>query len=363
MKQKVLVLFGGQSTEHEVSCVSAATIIRCIDRDKYDVILVGITHEGHWLLTDDVARIEDGTWRDGRRTAVLSPDATTHGIIVLDGDAATVVRIDLCFPVLHGMYGEDGTVQGLLELAGIPYVGCGVLASAVSMDKLYTKIIADSCGVSQARYVAVHNIDCEDHEDVIRRVEAALDYPVFVKPANAGSSCGVSCAGNRQELAEAIAFAAKVDNEILFEETIHGRELECAVFSDGRPEASGVGEILSAGSFYDYDSKYNNAESRTIVNPELPEGKEEEIREAAVRVFTAVGGKGFSRVDFFLEDGTNRVIFNEINTIPGFTAISMYPMLWEARSVSKEALVDKLLGSASLRRRASSDDNTRAGGC
>ena len=369
MKQKVLVLFGGQSTEHDISCISAATIIRSINKEKYDVVLIGITREGHWLLTDNVAQIEDGSWRYGKTTAVLSPDATTHGIIVMADGSVAMDRIDLCFPVLHGMNGEDGTVQGLLELARIPYVGCGVLASAVSMDKLYTKIIADSCGVCQARYVAVHDIGREDRDEVIGRIEAGLDYPVFVKPANAGSSFGVSCAKNREELSEAIAAAAAVDNEILFEETIRGRELECAVFSDGQPKASGVGEILSAGSFYDYDSKYNNAESRTVVDPVLPEGKAEEIREAAIKIFTAVGGKGFSRVDFFLEHGTDRVVFNEINTIPGFTAISMYPMLWEARSVSKEELVDKLLGSASLRWEAASDENASpdknsgAGGC
>lgn len=362
MKQKVLVLFGGQSTEHEISCISAATIIRCINRDRYDVLLIGITREGRWLLVDDVAQIEDGSWRASRKTAVLSPDAVTHGIIVIENDSARTAHIDICFPVLHGLYGEDGTVQGLLELACIPYVGCGVLASAVSMDKLYTKIIADSCGVCQARYVAVHDIDCEEYEDVADRVEAALAYPVFVKPANAGSSYGVSCAKDRAELLSSIAAAAKVDKEILFEETIRGRELECAVFSDGQPEASGIGEILSAGAFYDYDSKYNNAQSRTVIDPVLPEGKAEEIRKAAVKVFTAVGAKGFSRVDFFLENGTNRVVFNEINTIPGFTAISMYPMLWEARSVSKEELIDKLLKSASLRRKAS-DERTVAEGC
>ena len=350
MKQTVLVLFGGQSTEHEISCVSAANVIRCINHEKYDIILIGITHEGHWLLTDSVEAISDGSWRNSRTQAIVSPDAVTHGILVFEGESVRAVHVDVCFPVLHGMYGEDGTVQGLLELAGIPYVGCGVLASAVSMDKLYTKIIADTCGVAQARYVAVHNIDAADLEETADAVETELDYPVFVKPANAGSSCGVSCAHDRKELLSAISAAADVDREILFEETIVGRELECAVFSDGVPQASGVGEILSAGAFYDYDAKYNNSESRTVVNPVLPEGKEDEIREAAMRIFQAVDAKGFARVDFFLENGTDRVIFNEINTIPGFTAISMYPMLWEARSVSKQELVDKLICSAGLRR-------------
>ena len=343
MKQKVLVLFGGQSTEHEISCISAATIIRCINRDRYDVLLIGITREGRWLLVDDVAQIEDGSWRDSRKTAVLSPDAVTHGIIVIENDSARTAHIDICFPVLHGLYGEDGTVQGLLELACIPYVGCGVLASAVSMDKLYTKIIADSCGVCQARYVAVHDIDCEEYEDVADRVEAALAYPVFVKPANAGSSYGVSCAKDRAELLSSIAAAAKVDKEILFEETIRGRELECAVLGNANPVASGVGEILAADVFYSYEAKYNNADSRTIVDPELPEGQAEEIRKAAVEIYKALDCAGLSRVDFFLTEDGDEVVFNEINTLPGFTAISMYPMLWEARGIDKKELIQKLI--------------------
>jgi D-alanine-D-alanine ligase len=309
-------------------------------------------------LTDSVEEIEKGSWRSGDRLAVVSPDAVTHGVLITERGVTTVRRVDICFPVLHGMYGEDGTVQGLLELAGIPYVGCGVLASAVSMDKLYTKIIAEKCGVNQADYVAVHNIDSvepEQYGKVADRVEAKLQYPVFVKPANAGSSCGVSKACDRQQLIAAIATAEEVDREILFEETIYGRELECAVFSDGEIQASGVGEILAASDFYDYEAKYHNAQSRTIVNPVLPEGKEEEIREAAMRIFQAVDAQGFSRVDFFLEEGTNRVVFNEINTIPGFTAISMYPMLWEAKGVSKGELIEKLIRSAGLRRKTDND--------
>ena len=355
MKKRILVIFGGQSTEHDVSCVSAANVIRCIDRSKYDVVLVGITREGRWLLTDSLEDIENGSWRSGSRLAVLSPDAITHGLLITEGQQTTSLRIDICFPILHGMYGEDGTIQGFLELAGIPYVGCGVLSSAVSMDKLYTKIIVSACGIAQAKYVAEHNIDAVDPVRVADRVEKQLPYPIFVKPANAGSSVGVSCAADRESLIAAIRNAAEVDREILFEETIVGRELECAVFSDGEASASGVGEILAANEFYDYDAKYNNAESRTVVDPVLPEGKEEEIRQAALKIFRTVDAKGFSRVDFFLENGTDRVVFNEINTIPGFTAISMYPMLWEARGISKEELVDKLICSASLRRKLPED--------
>lgn len=246
--------------------------------------------------------------------------------------------------MLHGLLGEDGTVQGLLELARIPYVGCGVLASAVSMDKLYTKIIADDLGITQAAYVPVMRHDLKNIEAVVGKVEDQFSYPVFVKPSNAGSSKGVSRAGNRKELMEALVEAAKHDRKILVEEMVVGREIECAVFGGGNVpvEASGVGEILAAAEFYDFDAKYYNTDSRTVVDPELPQGAAERVRAAAKAIFQAVDGYGLARVDFFVkDDGT--VVFNEINTLPGFTAISMYPMLWEAAGVDKDELVDRLL--------------------
>lgn len=250
------------------------------------------------------------------------------------------------FPVLHGMNGEDGTVQGLLELAAIPYVGCGVLASACSMDKFYTKIVVDSIGVRQAKFVGVRRHELTHMDEVVARVEAGVPYPVFVKPSKAGSSQGVSKAENREELIDALNLAAKHDSKILVEETIVGREIECGVLGMNEPKASGVGEVLSAEEFYSYDAKYNNEESRTVVDPELPEGKAEEIRKDAVAIFKALDCSGLSRVDFFLTKDTNEVVFNEINTLPGFTAISMYPMLWEARGLSKKALVQKLIDLA-----------------
>ena len=328
-KKTIAVVFGGQSSEHEISCISVATVLRQIDESKYNILIIGITKAGRWLKVDSIEAVEDGSWREGTVGAILSPDASMKGVLFLENGHATLEKVDVVFPVLHGLWGEDGTIQGVLELAGIPYVGCGVLASAVSMDKLYTKIIVDTLGI---------------------RVESRFSYPVFVKPSCAGSSKGVSKATDRESLIHALEVAAAEDVKILVEEMIVGRELEFAIFNSGETEASGIGEILAAADFYDYDAKYNNAESRTVIDPELPEGKMDEIREAAKAIFQAVDGCGLARVDFFLEKDTNRVIFNEINTLPGFTAISMYPMLWEARGRKKPELVEALIQSAYTRR-------------
>ena len=348
MKETIAVLFGGQSSEHVVSCMSAANVIDQIDKDKYDLLLIGITEEGEWILTPSVEEIRNDTWRGGRTHAVLSPDATKKCVIISEGDATKEVRVDVVFPVLHGLRGEDGTVQGLLELARIPYVGCGVLASAVSMDKLYTKIIVDTLGIRQAKYVPVMRWEMEKDMDIaVAAVETHFQYPVFVKPSNAGSSRGVNKAETRKELIGALKEAAKHDRKILVEETIVGHEVECAVLGGGQNpvKASGVGEILAAAEFYDFDAKYNNAEARTVIGPELPGDSAERVREAAAKIFNAVDGYGLSRVDFFVtSDG--EVIFNEINTMPGFTAISMYPMLWEAAGISKPELVDRLIDLA-----------------
>lgn len=350
MKETLVVLFGGQSSEHVVSCMSAANVIDQIDKNKYDLLLIGITEEGQWILTPSVDEIRNDTWRSGKTHAVLSPDATKKCVIISEGDVTKEVKVDMVLPVLHGLRGEDGTVQGLLELARIPYVGCGVLASAVSMDKLYTKLIVDSLGIRQADYVPVRRSQLQDMDSVIASVENKLSYPVFVKPSNAGSSRGVNKADNREELVFALNEAAKHDRKILVEETIIGHEVECAVFGGGLQEvkASGVGEIMAAAEFYDFDAKYYNAESKTVVDPELPGNAAEDVRKAAVEIFQAVDGYGLSRVDFFVTDA-GEVVFNEINTLPGFTAISMYPMLWEARGISKPQLVDDLINHAKER--------------
>lgn len=344
-KQNLAVIFGGQSSEHEISCMSASNIIQCIDAQRYNIILVGITKEGHWVEAADLNAVSDGSWRQSKTSIVLSPDATRKGLYRMSGDEkAQFVHLDVIFPVLHGLYGEDGTVQGLFKLAGIPFVGCGLFASAAGMDKLYTKIIVDTLGIRQAKYVPVYKEELPKMDEVVARVESALEYPVFVKPSRAGSSKGVNKAANREQLKSALVEAADNDRKILVEETIIGREVECAVLGNLDVKASGVGEILSADEFYDFDAKYYNSESKTLVDPPMPENMREQIREDAVKIFMALDGRGLSRVDFFLTE--SGVVFNEINTLPGFTAISMYPMLWEAQGIPKKELVQKLIDLA-----------------
>ena len=383
-KKKIAVVFGGQSSEHDISCISVQTIIKAIDKDKYDITYIGITKDGNWLLVDSADSIEDGSWRQSKTSVVFSPDASKKEIMLLRDGEYSSTKVDVIFPVLHGMYGEDGTIQGLFEMSKIPYVGCGVLASAVGMDKVFTKIIVNDLGIAQADYVLVRAEEVEAAElmyannnsnssdkvndindsndngddrcnitinELVERVERKLEYPVFIKPSKAGSSQGVSKAHDRAELIEALKLAAKHDTKILVEKNISGREIECAVLGTAvNPSASGVGEILSAAEFYDFDAKYSNADSKTVISPKLPEGKEDEIRDAAMAVFSAVDGYGLARVDFFLENDTNRVIFNEINTLPGFTSISMYPMLWEACGLSIEEQVERQIELALKRR-------------
>lgn len=374
-KINIAVVFGGQSSEHDISCISVQTIAKAIDKEKYDITYIGITKDGHWLLVDSLESIEDDSWRKSEVSAIISPDATRKEIIISGVNGTTTKHIDVIFPVMHGMYGEDGTIQGLFEMAKIPYVGCGVLASAVGMDKVYTKIIVDDLGISQAEYVLVRAAEVEraqglgvvgtgnsvgadnngnigiTMDELVTRVEAKLSYPVFIKPSKAGSSQGVSKAHDRAELIEGLKLAAKHDTKILVERNVVGREIECAVLGTAvSPDASGVGEILAAAEFYDFDAKYSNADSKTVISPELPDGKAEEIRQAAKAIFSAVDGYGLARVDFFLEKETNKVIFNEINTLPGFTSISMYPMLWKAAGLSIEEQVEKQIRLAMVRR-------------
>lgn len=349
-KKNLVVLFGGQSSEHVVSCMSVLNVAANIDRELYNVYLVGITEEGRWLFVDSEKEIEDESWRKKAVSAFLSPDATEKCLFILRDGRMEKLPVDVVFPVLHGLYGEDGTVQGLLELAKIPYVGCGVLSSAVSMDKLSTKILVSSLGIRQAAYVPVMKEELSDMDGVVSRIEQAFPYPVFVKPSNAGSSRGVSRADNRKMLVDGLLEAARNDRRILVEEAIVGHEIETAVYGGGTEEirVSGVGEILAAADFYDFEAKYYNEESRTVIDPELPDGAVQQVREAAEKIFRVVDGYGIARVDFFVkEDGT--VVFNEINTMPGFTAISMYPMLWEARGVSKKQLVNDLISHAMKR--------------
>ena len=344
-KLTVAVIFGGQSSEHEVSRVSASTIISNLDPEKYYVIPVGITKDGKWMIYNGpVENIKNGEWEKFGTPAVLSPDASQKGLLKTVGGKVKLIPIDLAFPVLHGKYGEDGTIQGLFELAQIPYVGNGVLSSSISMDKAFTKIIAKNAKIPQAKYVEVHSEDLKRIKTTASKIEKKLGYPCFVKPANAGSSVGITKAHNKEELMEGLKVAAVHDSKIVVEEGIVGREIECAVLSNrGHVEASCVGEIFSAGEFYDYDAKYNNAESKTVVPAEISPEKQDEIRKMAVKVFNAVDGSGLARVDFFVENETENVIFNELNTLPGFTPISMYSMLWAACGKSTAELLDNLI--------------------
>ena len=344
-KLTVAVIFGGQSSEHEVSRVSASTIISNLDPEKYYVIPVGITKDGKWMIYNGpVENIKNGEWEKFGTPAVLSPDASQKGLLKTVGGKVKLIPIDLAFPVLHGKYGEDGTIQGLFELAQIPYVGNGVLSSSISMDKAFTKIIAKNAKIPQAKYVEVHSEDLKRIKTTASKIEKKLGYPCFVHPANAGSSVGITKAHNKEELMEGLKVAAVHDSKIVVEEGIVGREIECAVLGNrGHVEASCVGEIFSAGEFYDYDAKYNNAESKTVVPAEISPEKQDEIRKMAVKVFNAVDGSGLARVDFFVENETENVIFNELNTLPGFTPISMYSMLWAACGKSTAELLDNLI--------------------
>ena len=355
MKKNILLLFGGRSTEHEVSIRSAATMDGGLDRNKYNVYKVFISKDGLWRYFEgDIAELRDKAneeklIREGAEAAIM-PGSEVPTLLVNAGgegkEGWTKYPLDIAIPALHGKNGEDGTIQGLFELARLPYVGCGVLASAVGMDKITTKrIVAETTNIRQADYAAVFAWELKDNmNEAVSRVEDRLSYPVYVKPANAGSSVGVSKAHDREELKKAFLLAAENDSRILVEENINGHEVECAVLgSTAECKASRVGEIMAADTFYTYDAKYNNPESETIVDADLPEETIQEIRKDACQIFKAINGSGLSRVDFFVDKVTGEVIFNEINTMPGFTSISMYPMLWQRQGLSVSDLMDQLI--------------------
>lgn len=345
-KINVAVIFGGCSSEHEVSKASAATIISNMSEEKYHIVPVYITKEGKWLLYDgSIDNIRNVLWEKFGTAVVLSPDRENKGLIRIVGNKTKNIPIDVAFPILHGANGEDGTIQGLFELAGIPYVGCGVLASAVCMDKYFTKIVCSQMGIRQAECLCYTREDLVNLAEVMKTIRYKIGYPCFVKPANAGSSVGISKAGNKKELEAALNLAAEHDRKIIVEKAVIGRELECAVLGSGGEdtEASVVGEIEAGAEFYDYEAKYHNTESKTIVPAVIPDDISDEIRITAVKIFKGLDCSGLSRVDFFLENETNKVIFNEINTMPGFTAISMYPMLWQEMGVETPELIDMLI--------------------
>ena len=346
-KPSVCILFGGVSPEHEVSLRSAESVLNNLDHGKYEVFPVGITKEGDWILYGggDYSLLPGGAWKDhpGNRRAALSP-VRGQGLLIFTGDGVIRKPIDVAFPVLHGENGEDGAMQGLLQLAGIPCVGPNVAASAVAMDKTLTKLVADHAQVPQAAWQLVRSRDLGPRmESTLDRLEARFAYPVFVKPAGTGSSVGVTKAMDRESLEEGLRTAAEFDDKILVEEFIHGREIEVAVLGNQDPVASIAGEIDSGAEFYDYDAKYLTDTSTAYIPARIPEDAARTVRDYAVKVYKAVGCKGLSRVDFFVTYGENRVVFNEINTIPGFTSISMYPKLFAAGGMPYPELIDRLL--------------------
>jgi len=346
-KLSVCILFGGISPEHEVSLRSAEAVLNNIDHSKYNVFPVGITKEGDWILYTgkDYSLLPTGEWKNypGNRRAAISP-VRGQGLLSFEGDCVVREWIDVVFPVLHGENGEDGAMQGLLQMAGIPYVGPHVAASAVAMDKTLTKLVVDHAGVTQAAWQLVRRSDLNGHlEATLDSLENRFAYPMFVKPAGTGSSVGVSKAKNREALEKALKNAAAFDKKLLVEEFIHGREIEVAVMGNDNPVASICGEIDSGVEFYDYDAKYITDTSTAYIPARIGEDVAEQVRDAAVKVYSAIGCQGLSRVDFFVTYEDNRVVFNEINTLPGFTSISMYPKLFAASGIPYSQLIDRLL--------------------
>lgn len=342
-KEKIGVIFGGMSTENEVSVVSANSILKNLDKSKYEIFPIYIGKEGTWYEYDETqGKMEFG---EAVNNTKKIQDVMKY-----------IQDLDILFPVLHGLYGEDGTIQGLFELMKKPYVGCGVLASSVGMDKVYTKIIFSKAGLKQAKYEYIRKykdkyiyIDKKFNEktlkleEVIKKIIVNLKFPMFIKPSNSGSSVGINKANNKEELKQYIEYATKFDNKILIEEGIIGKEVECAVLGNEEVIASCVGEIKPAEEFYSYDAKYKNEQSKTDIPADLSEDICNEIRKQAVKAFKSIDGKGLSRVDFFVEEGTNQIYINEINTLPGFTNISMYPKLFEASGINYQELLSRLI--------------------
>ena len=346
-KLNVCVLFGGVSPEHAVSLRSAESVLNNLDAEKYNIFPVGITRQGQWFLfgSTNYSLLPGGAWEDcpDNCRAMISP-VRGDGLIVMGQEGLRREQIDVVFPVLHGENGEDGAMQGLLQLAGIPYVGPHVSASAVAMDKTLTKLVVDQAGLPQAAWMLVRRSELSHHaEQILDQLEEKFSYPMFVKPAGTGSSVGVSKAADRQALLEALVSAAKYDEKVLVEEFIHGREVEVAVMGNDSPMASICGEIDSGAEFYDYDAKYITDTSVAYIPARIDDDVAEVVRDAAVKIYSAIGCQGLSRVDFFVTYEGNRVVFNEINTLPGFTSISMYPKLFDASGISYSELLDQLL--------------------
>jgi D-alanine-D-alanine ligase len=381
-KLRVGILFGGRSGEHEVSLLSAASVFNAIDKNKYEVVPIGITKEGHWVTAADAERLLKGEFRhpQERHLRAGDPENTPGAAVLANGEAVVVppepqphggsltafqtdvasqaltrrvsdraINVDVVFPVLHGTFGEDGTIQGLLELADLPYVGAGVLGSAAGMDKDIMKSLFRAAGLPIVKHVTILRADWDANPKKTEKLVAGkLKYPVFVKPANLGSSVGISKARNREELGPAISEAAKFDRKIVVEQGVGGkkqkaREIECSVLGNDKPEASIPGEIVPSKEFYDYDAKYLDEGSKLIIPAKLTKADTKKVQQLAIAAFKAVDCSGLARVDFLMDPKTRKIYLNEINTMPGFTAISMYPKLWEASGLPYPKLIEKLI--------------------
>jgi D-alanine-D-alanine ligase len=349
-KMKIGILYGGRSGEHEVSLQSARSVMAALDRSRYDVVEIGITLQGEWLVGEGVMQALETRSGGGRRAALIAEPGPCRVWEIQNGKDREEMRlklfreVDVIFPVLHGTFGEDGTLQGLLEMAEVPYVGAGVLASSVAMDKALFKNLMRAHGIPVVDYMlcgrgeAAHEL-----EDVIRRAEALAPYPLFTKPANLGSSVGIMRCNNRSDLMEGLAEAARFDRRVLIERGVDAREIEVSVLGNERPEASTPGEVIPSREFYSYESKYVDGTSELLIPAPIPAETAAEARRMAVEAYQAIDGAGLSRVDFLLERTTGALYLSEINTMPGFTSISMYPKLWEAGGLSYPALLDRLV--------------------
>jgi len=342
-KLKVAVIFGGMSTEHDVSIVSGTSVAKKLDINKYDIFPIYIDNNGKWYKCIDISR----EYKVGEKLDNI--DKIENVIEYLN-------KLDVLFPVLHGLYGEDGSVQGLFELLKKPYVGCKVLGSSIAMDKVYAKIIFDKANIKQANYEYIRKdkeeyiyIDKQFNEkrctlkEVCKTIENNLKYPMFIKPSNSGSSVGINKSNNIEELEKHIEYASKYDKKILIEENIIGKEIECAVLGNEIVRASVLGEITPAENFYTFDAKYKNAQSKLTIPANINKELADKVRECAIKAYKAIDGKGFSRVDFFVNEETGDIYINEINTLPGFTNISMYPKLWEQSGLEYSKILDELI--------------------
>jgi D-alanine-D-alanine ligase len=351
-KRKVGIIFGGRSGEHEVSLASARSVMAAIDRDKFEVVPIGITKDGHWIASGDPLKaLESGRPQESRPAALLG-DPSQRGLVRLDDGhsplaTSSVAQLDVIFPMLHGPYGEDGTVQGLLELADIPYVGAGVLGSALGMDKIAMKDIFRSHSLPVVRYLPFRRRDwLRDPESILGQVEAELGYPCFTKPANLGSSVGITKAHDREELVAGMDEAASYDRRVLVEEGINAREIEVSVLGNDAPIASVPGEVVPCNEFYDYAAKYVDEDSDLIIPAPISAELTERVRQLAVEAYLSIDCAGMARADFLLDRDNGALYVSELNTIPGFTPISMYPKLWEATGLSYPELIDRLIDLA-----------------